>query len=249
MLTALRGMQRPAEHQSSVLGIGDPALNELPCSYPLADLPKTVLHRDVLCLGEPPGMADLVTSMRDSLGGPEPFLNRNATLGNVLKADYTKTGVLLFATHALVPPEREFPDLSEAAIVLTPSTTDSADDGLLRASQIAKLNLSSIWISIIAACRSGAPAENDPEGFTGLGFAFIAAGSRSLIVSHWYVDADSTRQLLERATKLMKANVHLSVSKGLRAAMLDLRKDATVTPQKWAPFVLVGDGDRSLSDH
>ena len=249
MLSAIRAVQRPDNHRNGVTAIGFPALNELPCSYPLADLPKSVKHRNVLCLGEPTGMDQLSHSLQAALGGPPPLLGAQATVRHALGGDYSQTGILLFATHALVPPEPGFPQLTDAAIVLTPSATDEADDGLLHASQIAMLDLQNIWISIIAACRSGAPGQDDPEGFTSLGFAFIAAGSRSLLVSHWYVDSEATHQLLEYAIQKMKSDTQLSARKALRLAMLNARDAHTVSVHDWGAFVLVGDGDRSLASH
>src|ERR1700737_4292648 len=107
-------------------------------------------------------MDQLSHSLQTALGGPPPLLGAQATVSRVLAGDYAQTGILLFATHALAPPEPDFPQLFEAAIVLTPSATDEADDGLLHASQIASLDLQNVWISILAACRSGAPGQDDP---------------------------------------------------------------------------------------
>ena len=69
--------------------------------------------------------------------------------------------------------------LPEPALVLTPPERGTADnDGLLRASEIARLELNADWL-ILSACNTAAGGGPDGEGLFGLAKAFFYAGSRA----------------------------------------------------------------------
>ena len=92
--------------------------------------------------------------------------------------------VAAFATHGLVAGELE--GLAESALVLTPPTEGSeAEDGLLTASEIAALEFDADWV-ILSACNTAA-ADGTPTAATlsGIAKAYLYAGARSLLVSHW----------------------------------------------------------------
>ena len=117
-----------------------------------------------------------------------------------------------------------------------------ADDGLLTASEIAKLRLDADWVILSACDTSAGEGENAPT-FSGLARAFVTAGARGLLLSHWPVrdDAatamtlatvDASRKGLPRAEALRRAQV---------AVLKDARLVGSAHPATWAPFVLVGD--------
>jgi len=83
--------------------------------------------------------------------------------------------------------------VAEPALVLTPpSKATQIDDGLLTAREIANLKLDADWV-ILSACNTAAP-EGRPgaEGLSGLAKTFFYAGSRALMVTHWWVASDAT---------------------------------------------------------
>jgi CHAT domain-containing protein len=129
---------------------------------------------------------------------------------------------------------------------MTPPVDATAeDDGLLKASEIAQLKLNADLV-ILSACNTAA-SDGTPgaEGFSGLSKAFLYAGARSLLVSHWSVVSDSTVALMTRiATHLDQKGV--SRAEALRRAMLDTMADGAhpeyAHPLFWAPFVVVGEG-------
>jgi CHAT domain-containing protein len=154
--------------------------------------------------------------------------------------------VLVFATHGLIA--GEFARGSEPALVLTPPDDPSQeDDGLLTASEIATLSLSSDWV-ILSACNTAAGRSARAEGLSGLARAFAHAGARSLMVSHWYVPSQAaaslsvfaaegaTRRGLDRARALREAM--LRVMNGEDADGRSAPRHAH--PVYWAPFVMVG---------
>lgn len=148
-----------------------------------------------------------------------------------------------FATHGLVA--GDFSGLAEPALLLTPPDHASADDdGLLTASEVARLKLNADWV-IMSACNTAAGGEANADALSGLARAFFYAGARSLLVSHWSVNSDATVKLITRAIAEIKANPGIGRSEALRRAMLAMidRGSAEEThPSYWAPFVVVGEG-------
>jgi CHAT domain-containing protein len=150
-----------------------------------------------------------------------------------------------FATHALMT--GEFRGLAEPALVMTPPANASAeDDGLLTASEVAQLKLDADWV-VLSACNTASPAGRPgAEGLSGLAKAFFYAGSRSLLVSHWWVVSDSTVLLTTGAVETLRNNPGMRRAEALQIAMLGLmdgKADPNYAhPVFWAPFVLVGEG-------
>lgn len=173
------------------------------------------------------------------------FLGEHATEVAVKDLDLTDATILAFATHGLV--SGEIDGLNEPALVLTPPQTPTLlDDGLLTASEISRLRLNADWV-ILSACNT-ASAENaaGAESLSGLARAFLFAGARSLLVSHWPVRDDAAARLTTATLSRLSQEPELRKSVALQRAILELmhdRSDPTLAhPFAWAPFVLVGDG-------
>jgi CHAT domain-containing protein len=166
-----------------------------------------------------PGAADELRSMATAFPGkPALLIGADATETAVKAAPLEKASVLAFATHGLVG--GAFRDLVEPALVLTPPDQPSeTDDGLLTASEIAKLRLDADWV-ILSACDTSAGDGESAPTFSGLARSFVAAGARSLLLSHWPVRDDvasrltldtlqGARQGRSRAEALPCATCHL----------------------------------------
>ena len=98
---------------------------------------------------------------------------------------------LHFATHGLLAREADniLQSRAEPALMLTPPQLASEeDDGLLTASEVAQLKLDADWV-VMSACNTAAGDKFDSDALSGLARAFFYAGSRALLVSHWYVDS------------------------------------------------------------
>jgi CHAT domain-containing protein len=207
-----------------------------------------------------PETADELCAVGSSLGAgsEDVYLGSRATEANLKKLSLdgklAQYQVLHFATHGLLPSEtgRFAKGSVEPALILTPpdKPDDSQareDDGLLMASEVSALKLDADWV-ILSACNTAAGGSTDREALSGLAQAFFFAGSRALLVSHWYVDSDATVGLITKLFQKLASDAKLSRADALRQAMLDLVRTKTAAhPGYWAPFVLVGDGRATRS--
>ena len=78
--------------------------------------------------------------------------------------------------------------LAEPALVLAPGPDG---DALLRSSEAEKLDLHAVELTVLSACSTGSGQVYAGEGVMGLSRAFLAAGSRAVIVSMWPVVSNS----------------------------------------------------------
>jgi CHAT domain-containing protein len=87
------------------------------------------------------------------------------------------------------------------------------------------------------------------EALSGLASAFFYAGARSLIVSNWEVDSDSTVALMTGLFEALKNDPHLSHGEALRLSMLRMIDNPSqpewVQPRFWAPFIVVGEPQKN----
>lgn len=140
-----------------------------------------------------------------------------------------------FATHSLI--DEVHPE--QSSIVLT-LDDDPTEDGFLRTSEIFNLPIDADLV-VLSACRSGRGKLVSGEGIIGLARAFFYAGARSLVVSLWSVNDQSTALLMEKFYAYLKQGMHKS--EALRQAKLDLlqTEDSAMShPYYWAPFILIG---------
>lgn len=159
------------------------------------------------------------------------------TSPNVSRARY-----VILSTHGLLAGEGGVE--GEPGLVFTPPAEDaksSADDGLLTASEAAQLDLAADMV-ILSACNTAAPdGRAGGEGLSGLARAFLFAGARSLMVSHWQVSDVATSALMTRTLAGMEGGEMRNRAEAVRTAMQAVRADpALASPGFWAAFTLVG---------
>jgi len=157
--------------------------------------------------------------------------------------------ILHFATHGIVTsPNEQFPPRP----ALLTSFGDENSDGLLSFAEIFDLQLDADLI-ILSACNTasvGGLVANREAGISGGGDyaldglvrAFVGAGGRTVVASHWPVpdDYNATQRLI---AGLFEAGEGVGTVEALRRAQLSLMDDAdTSHPFYWAAFSVVGDG-------
>ena len=196
-----------------------------------------------------PETADELRAVAKELGAkPDDIkLGEDATVTNVKHAQLNNYRVVYFATHALVAGEvAKFAQVkAEPALVMSiPQNPSDEDDGLLRASDVAMLKMNADF-AVLSACNTAAGDKPGAEALSGLARAFFYAGARSLLVSNWEVDSESTVSLMTGLFDALKMDPHLSHAEALRLSMLRMidhpAKPEWAQPKFWAPFVVVGE--------
>jgi CHAT domain-containing protein len=171
-------------------------------------------------------------------GSATVFTGDAASESNVLDARVSAAEVIVFATHGLVGGEVE--GIAEPALVLARPGPDEPGDGLLTASEIARLNLSADWV-ILTACDSAAGFSGGVPAFSGLVRAFRFAGGGSLLATHWQVRDDVAAYVAIETLRHYREFGHKP--KALNYALNKLRHesglDGADRPDIWGPFVLV----------
>ncbi|MBZ0090520.1 MAG: CHAT domain-containing protein, partial [Thermoanaerobaculia bacterium] len=173
------------------------------------------------------------------------FLGPRATESAVRRTDLADVRILAFATHGLLSGDLQ--GLAEPALAFSPPETATADDdGLLTASEVSELQLSAEWVILSACNTAGGDGRADGEGLSGLARAFLYAGARAILASHWPVRDDAAAYLTTRAVGALASGEKPRRSEALRLAMMSLMQDAhdpsLAHPSAWAPFVVVGEG-------
>jgi hypothetical protein len=156
--------------------------------------------------------------------------------------------ILHFATHGLVTPRPRCP----ARPALLTSFGGEQSDGLLSFSEIFDLKIDADLV-ILSACDTAGEASatvtreagvttGGDSALDGLVRAFVAAGGRSVIASHWPVpDTFNATERLISGMFVSPAGVPIAAS--LRKSQQALMNDpATSHPFYWAAFAIVGDG-------
>ncbi|MET4045451.1 CHAT domain-containing protein [Bradyrhizobium sp. RT6a] len=158
--------------------------------------------------------------------------------------------IVHFSTHALLPRETQklTERLTEPALILSPpkeggDAGNAANDGLLTASEIAALRMDADWV-ILSACNTAAGQSDTSEALSGLANSFFLAGARTILVSHWYVDAEASKRIITGALSDISENKMHGRAEGLLAGARAVVKmgDLAAHPMYWAPFSIVGEG-------
>lgn len=152
------------------------------------------------------------------------------------QTDLSNRSIIAFATHGLIAGEIE--GLWEPSLLLG-DAGDGGEDGLLGASEIARLNLPADWV-ILSACNSASGSSQIAPPFSGLATAFSQAGVRALLVTHWPLRDDAAARL--SVDTVSAAADGASRGEALRRAQLALIESDLADashPAIWAPLALV----------
>lgn len=155
-----------------------------------------------------------------------------ATPGAYASAEPGRYEFIHFAAHATANPQSPL----DSAVILS----GPAEKNRLLARDVMAVPLRAELVTI-SACRSAGGKSYSGEGLVGFAWAFLRAGARNVIASHWDVGDRSTAQLMSALYRELAAG-H-TAPEALRAAQLSLIHDggAYAKPFYWAPFqVYVG---------
>ena len=169
------------------------------------------------------------------------------------RSDISHYRILHFATHGLVTAPQ--PQCPTRPALLT-SFGDNNSDGLLSFDEIFDMKIDADLV-ILSACdtanaasvvttREAGVSTGGGTALDGLVRAFIGAGGRSVIASHWPVpdDFNATERLIGGLFSVPQGS---SVAESLWSAQKRLMESVNTShPYYWAGFVIVGDGEKAL---
>ena len=162
--------------------------------------------------------------------------------------------IIHFATHGVVTARA--PKCASQPALLT-SFGGEGSDGLLTFREIFDLDLDADLVILsacdtagtatVAATQSVGLARGGDVALDGLVRAFVGAGSRLVVASHWPVpdDFNATQRLM---TGLFSAPAGTATATALRLSQRQLMDDANTShPFYWSAFASVGDGEIPVS--
>ncbi|HEX8654766.1 MAG TPA: CHAT domain-containing protein [Allosphingosinicella sp.] len=248
----------PSRATREFLGFGENAPAEAFFTTPARVGPASDCSWSPALWARPISAEELVTARQALAGGDA----RNAELvtgaaftDDAIKArdDLTDFRIVHFATHGLLrAPREECP--ARPALLTSFGGPDS--DGLLTFSEIFDLRIDADLVILsacdtaggasLAATREAGITSGGDFALDGLVRAFVGAGGRSVVASHWPVpdDFDATKRLI---SGLFTASPGMPTATALRRAQRTLMDDPeTSHPYYWSGFAIVGDGARPV---
>jgi CHAT domain-containing protein len=239
-------------HNVAFLGIGDPvfsnntkkeaslATTTTPV-YRKANRLRNVVDGSAANLSPLPETSEELQSLANALGvdiSESLLLQENATKAQVLSRLLAQPKIIAFATHGLNP--NDLPGLFEPALALT-TVEGRPGMGVLKASEIARLNLTADWV-ILSACNTADQSSGGTDVINSMANAFMHSGAKALLVTNWSVESSAARDLMISTFKAYKQSAGLSKSTSLQKAMITMIADPKRShPFYWAPFSLISD--------
>ncbi len=204
--------------------------------------------------GRPISDAELIEA-RQLVGGRGELVTDAAFSDTAVMArdDLKNYSIVHFATHGLVTAPR--PECPARPALLT-SFGGAGSDGLLSFREIYDLKLDADVVILSACDTAGAAtvAATREAGITtggnyaldGLVRAFVGAGSRSVVASHWPLpdDFDATKHLIQDMFQQLPGTPIATALRLAETRLMDVPE--TSHPYYWSAFAVVGDGERPL---
>jgi CHAT domain-containing protein len=150
------------------------------------------------------------------------------------------------AAHGLV--DLQYQNLFGAIALTQPErfeTTTTDNDGFLSLFEIYGLPLGNCDLVVLSACQTNVGPERPLEAGSTMARAFLAAGAKRVVCSHWDVDDESTSELIGAFTAGIGESLRAGQPPNYAQALDDARKYVREQPKwsspyYWAPFVLMG---------
>ncbi|MBY8822785.1 CHAT domain-containing protein [Sphingomonas colocasiae] len=213
------------------------------CAWPLSEWNKPI------------AAAELRQAAAEVGAGASQIVTGNAFTDTAVRGrtDLADYRILHFATHGLVTAPR--PECPARPALLT-SFGGGDSDGLLSFREIYDLKIDADVV-ILSACDTAGEASRDAtreagvttgggSALDGLVRAFIGAGGRSVIASHWPApdDFNATRRLI---AGLFEGGAGRPIAFAMKDAERGLMDEAATShPYYWSGFAIIGDGAQQL---
>ena len=232
----------PRGHVRSLLTVCNPAY-PVPAKKPAGDLPRL----PALLTGILPRLPFTALESRRIQGQFPP--QRVTVLDREQATEQRVTQALARAEHSIIHiaahgfADERFGNLFGAlALAPPPPGKVSADnDGFLALHEIYRLPLANCDLAVLSACETNVGPQAPLEAGVTLASAFLAAGARRVVASHWSVDDRSTAELMDAFFEEIMTRKTASYAQALQQARKRLRhRPERESPFFWAPFVLIG---------
>ena len=218
------------DQRRAFFGIGDPVAGSMP-------------HDGLVAV---PETRRMLAGLAAALGGdPETdvLVGSAATIDRLV--DLSESGqlasrrVLCFATHAIYP-RGDGDLLTDAGLLLS-------NGEVLTAFDIAALRLDAEFV-FLTACFTGSPSGRSiTVPLSGLAQAFLMAGARSLLVSHWPVEIAATELFVQGLSEAISTNENFADAVATAGRKVRAFSQEYAHPAFWAGFSIIGDGATNLS--
>lgn len=250
---------RPSDGKRAYLGLGE--------NTPIGDATlgasrtRAVLEGGDKCQWSPniwgnPIKADELRQAATRFGGSSQVLTGDSFTDSAIMGmpDLAEYRILHFATHGLVTAPQ--PECPPRPALLTSFDAADGSDGLLSFSEIFGLRIDADLV-ILSACdtagsatvgatREAGVTSGGEFALDGLVRAFVGAGGRTVLASHWPVPDDygATGKLISG----LFSGDGQETAGALKASQIGLMDNAeTSHPFYWSAFAVVGDGANRLS--
>ena len=162
------------------------------------------------------------------------FTSETISEGNLKSIDLGAYKYIHIAAHGV----HDSDDPKYSGILLG-QDSNSQEDGIFQAHEIFLYNLKADLVTL-SSCFSGFGEIDPNEGSLGIYRSFMIAGAKSVIISLWNVEDESTSILFSKFYEYLKDGY--SKSEALRLAKLFIKNETEFShPFYWAPFILMGE--------
>ena len=116
---------------------------------------------------------------------------------------------------------------------------DGEEDGILTAQEISTLDLRGLDLVVLSACQTGLGDIVSGEGVFGLQRGFKKAGAKTIIMSLWNVNDESTMKMMTSFYHHYLEGMPKDIA--FRTAQDELRKDSSTQQERpdWAAFIML----------
>lgn len=184
-----------------------------------------------------PAAIDEVKNISKSIGG-KILEAENASELNFknIAADYS---ILHFAMHTII--DNNNPMFSKLVFTPQPDDSTNKEDNLLNTYEIFNLNLNAQMV-VLSSCNTGNGNLQKGEGIMSMARGFMYAGCKSLGITLWSVDDNSSADLMSYFYEFLANGMTKSMAlQSAKIKYLQLADPISTHPHFWASYIIVGD--------
>ena len=153
-----------------------------------------------------------------------------------IAGDYS---ILHFAMHTII--DNNNPMFSKLVFTPQPDDSTTKEDNLLNTYEIFNLNLNAQMV-VLSSCNTGNGYVQKGEGIMSMARGFMFAGCKSLGITLWSVDDNSSAELMSYFYEFLANGMTKSMAlQSAKKKYLQLADPISTHPHFWASYILIGD--------